>query len=81
MKAAEEETRLKDEAEQQKQQSSLKVNLVQENACDYCRKTCKGKRKSQMFSRLSFHYCSMDCVSKHKRELAANAAEARFGSS
>jgi len=81
MEAVEEEIRLKDEAEQQKQRPSLKANLVQENVCDYCRKICKGKRKSQMFSRLSFHYCSIDCVSKHKRELAAKAAEARFSSS
>jgi len=47
------------------------------NACDYCGKS--GMKRSQMFSRLDFLYCSMDCVKKHQRELAANAALARFG--
>ena len=48
------------------------------NACDYCQKVCKGKSRSQMFSRLEYEYCSTDCVRKHQRELTAAAAVARF---
>ena len=49
------------------------------NVCDYCQKVCKGKRRNQMFQRLEYVYCSTDCVQKHKRELMASAALARFG--
>jgi len=44
--------------------------------CDFCQVLC-SKRKSQMFSRLNFVYCGVDCVQKHKRELIAYAATAR----
>ena len=47
-----------------------------ELSCDFCENTCK--RKSQMFARLDFYYCSTDCVKKHQRELMAAAAAARF---
>lgn len=49
------------------------------NVCDYCHQTKKGMKRSQMFQRLDFWYCSTDCVKKHQRELSANAALARFG--
>ena len=49
------------------------------NACDFCQKVCKGKRRSQMFSRLEYVYCGTDCVKKHQRELTAAAAMARLG--
>ena len=49
------------------------------NVCDFCQKVCKGKRRSQMLQRLDYAYCSSDCVQKHKRELMASAALARFG--
>ena len=49
------------------------------NVCDFCQKVCKGKRRNQMFQRLDYVYCSSDCVQKHKRELMASAALARFG--
>jgi Vms1-associating treble clef domain len=32
-----------------------------------------------MFSRLEYVYCTAECVQKHKRELMAAAALARFG--
>jgi hypothetical protein len=50
------------------------------NICDFCQIECKGKRRQQMFKRLDYVYCSTDCVQKHKRELMAAAAMARFGS-
>lgn len=48
--------------------------------CDFCQVECKGKRKSQMFTRLDFKYCSTECVKKHQRELSAAAAMSRFSS-
>jgi hypothetical protein len=49
------------------------------NVCDFCQTTCKGRKRSQMFKRLEYAYCSTNCVQKHKRELMANAALSRFG--
>jgi hypothetical protein len=49
------------------------------NVCDFCQKVCKGKRRNQMFQRLDYVYCGSECVQKHKRELMAAAALARFG--
>ncbi len=46
--------------------------------CDFCQKDCTGKRKSQLFTRLDFIYCSTDCMKKHQRELMAAAAMARM---
>jgi flagellar biosynthesis GTPase FlhF len=48
-----------------------------EYSCDFCQKKCK--RKSQMFQRLDFYYCSTECVKRHQRELMAAAATARLG--
>jgi hypothetical protein len=48
------------------------------NVCDFCQKVCRGKRRSQMFQRLDYVYCSADCVQKHKRELMASAALSRL---
>lgn len=45
--------------------------------CDFCQKPVRGRKSS--FKRLEFVYCSTDCVNKHKRELMASAALARFG--
>jgi hypothetical protein len=50
------------------------------NVCDYCQKVCVGKRRRDMYQRLEYAYCSTDCVQKHKRELMASAALARFSS-
>jgi len=49
------------------------------NACDFCQKIVKGKKRSQMFQRLEYAYCSTDCVKRHQRELMAAAATARLG--
>ena len=48
------------------------------NVCDYCQTICKGRQRSQMYKRLEYSYCSPECVQKHKRELMAAAAMARF---
>mmetsp|Transcript_22623 Transcript_22623/g.62974 ORF Transcript_22623/g.62974 Transcript_22623/m.62974 type:complete len:275 (+) Transcript_22623:175-999(+) len=51
------------------------------NACDFCHTVCRGRNASKnMFRRLEYKYCSTECVNKHKRELMAAAAMARFGS-
>ena len=50
-----------------------------DNVCDYCQKIVKGRKRKDMFTRLDYKYCSSDCVQKHKRELMASAALARFG--
>lgn len=49
------------------------------NVCDFCQKAAKVKRRSQMFQRLDYVYCTTDCVKKHQRELMAAAAAARMG--
>lgn len=49
------------------------------NVCDFCQKECKGRKRNEMFKRLEYAYCSTECVQKHKRELQAAAALARFG--
>lgn len=78
--AEQEEQRLKEEAEKERRQEEAKRTRaglkpkVAANACDFCTKSC---RKSKMFSRLSFVYCSTDCVRKHQRELMAEAATRR----
>jgi hypothetical protein len=46
------------------------------NACDFCGSVVR--RRSNMFNRLEWSYCTTGCVKKHQRELAANAAAARF---
>jgi len=86
-KAAAEEAALKERQEAEKKQQEedakrmrdgLKPKTKASNACDYCQKVT-GKRRSQMFQRLEYIYCSSDCVKKHQRELSAAAAAKRMG--
>jgi len=86
-KAAAEEAALKERQEAEKKQQEedakrmrdgLKPKAKAPNACDYCQKVT-GKRRSQMFQRLDYVYCSSDCVKKHQRELSAAAAAKRMG--
>jgi hypothetical protein len=56
------------------------VTSSNDSVCDFCQTVVKGKRRSQLFSRLEFAYCSMDCVKKHQRELTAAAALSRASS-
>mmetsp|Transcript_20486 Transcript_20486/g.42788 ORF Transcript_20486/g.42788 Transcript_20486/m.42788 type:complete len:702 (+) Transcript_20486:149-2254(+) len=70
-KAAEEAKRVRD---------GLSAKPTGPNVCDFCGKVCKGRNASKnMFRRLDYKYCSTECVTKHKRELMAAAAMARFG--
>ncbi len=86
---AEEEQRAKEEEEKKEQEENarrVRAGLKPKAAgskgrlmCDFCQKDCTGKRKSQLFTRLEFVYCSTDCMRKHQRELMATAAMARMG--
>ncbi|VEU39981.1 unnamed protein product [Pseudo-nitzschia multistriata] len=78
-RAAEEEARhTAEEAKRIRDQLPPKPTAA--NACDFCGKICKGRNASKnMFRRLDYKYCSTECVNKHKRELMAAAAMARFG--
>lgn len=77
----------KEEREHQKQQEEAKrlrdglqpKASTATNVCDFCFKQSKGKRRSQMFQRLDFAYCSSECAQNHTRELIAKAALARLG--
>lgn len=74
----EEKERKQKEEEAKRVRAGLKPKIPNvENACDFCQKPCK--KRSQMFQRLDFYYCSTDCVKQHQRELMAAAAQARFG--
>ena len=85
--AKEMEKKRQDEEERQKQEEDAKrirdglqvKTTTATNVCDFCQKRSKGKRRSQMFLRLDYAYCSTECVQNHKRELMAAAALARFG--
>jgi hypothetical protein len=46
-------------------------------ACDFCQKVVKGKRRSHMFQRLEYAYCTTKCVKGHQRESTAAAATRR----
>ena len=73
----EEEARQKAEEEAKRVRDGLAPKPGGGNVCDFCQTVCR--RKNQMFQRLTYSYCSTDCVNKHKRELMASAALARFG--
>jgi len=86
--AAEEAEKLR-AAEEEAKQAKVEAKRVRDglsskptgaNVCDFCGKVCKGRNASKnMFRRLDYKYCSTECVNKHKRELMAAAAMARFG--
>mmetsp|Transcript_37519 Transcript_37519/g.55280 ORF Transcript_37519/g.55280 Transcript_37519/m.55280 type:complete len:655 (+) Transcript_37519:195-2159(+) len=85
--AEEEAAKQRQEEEKKKQMEDAKrvrdglkpKSSTASNVCDFCQKPAKGKRRSQMFQRLDYVYCSTDCVKKHQRELMAAAAAARMG--
>ena len=58
--------------------SSSSTNTTQKLCCETCDTHVK---RSQLYERLGYIYCSTQCVSSHKRELAAMAAIARMGKS
>jgi len=72
----------KEQQEKEKEAARIRAGLAEksklaENACDFCGKECRRRR--DMFERLTWIYCSTDCVKKHQRELSAAAALKRFG--
>ena len=89
-KAQAEELRQREQEEKERQKRAEDAKRIRDslkpkttnagNICDFCQAECNGKRRQQMFKRLEYVYCSTDCVQKHKRELMAAAAMARFGS-
>ena len=86
-RAEEEAAKKREEEEKKKQVEDAKrvrdglkpKSSTASNICDFCQKAAKVKRRSQMFQRLNYYYCSTDCVKKHQRELMAAAAAARMG--
>ena len=93
-KKAMEKAQAEEEAEKQRQEEEKKKQMEEakrvrdglkpksstaSNVCDFCQQVAKVKRRSQMFQRLDYVYCSTDCVKKHQRELMAAAAAARMG--
>lgn len=89
-KALEEEEEQKKREEEEKKQQEEEAKRVRDGlqpkmaggaggtACDFCQVVVKGKKRSLMFRRLDYVYCSSDCVKKHQRELMAAAAAARM---
>jgi len=73
------EERIKQEEEAKRVRAGLQPKVGGGGVCDFCQTVCKGRKRTQMFKRLDYSYCSTDCVQKHKRELMAAAATARFG--
>lgn len=69
-KGQEEEERLKKEEEE-------RALAAAQSKCD----SCAVPLTKKPFSRLSFMYCSPECVNNHRRELQAEAAMKRFGGS
>lgn len=90
-KAATEEMEQRRQEEEEKARQAAEAKRVRDglqpktnkasNVCDFCQTECKGRKRNQMFKRLEYAYCSTECVQKHKRELQAAAALARFGGS
>lgn len=85
-KAEEEKQKQLDDAKQKEQEAKRvrdglrpKAAVAGGSVCDFCQTVVKGRKRKDMFSRLEYVYCSADCVQKHKRELMAAAAQARFG--
>ena len=79
-KQREEEERKKKEEDAKRIRAGLQPKTsTATNVCDFCQTMVKGKRRSQMFQRLEYAYCSTECVKRHQRELMAAAATARMG--
>ncbi|KAH9124292.1 hypothetical protein AeMF1_004917 [Aphanomyces euteiches] len=70
-KQAEARERLVEEAKQ----AEAAARRAKETACAFCGQPSGAKP----FSRLTYLYCSTECVNNHKRQLMAEAAMKRFG--
>jgi hypothetical protein len=88
-KAQEEDEAAKERQEEEKKKQMEEAKRIRDglkpktsaasNVCDFCQQLAKVKRRSEMFQRLEYVYCSTECVKKHQRELMAAAAAARMG--
>ncbi len=67
------EKKAKEEEEKRKEEELLKGP-----ACTFCRKGC-GADPNKWFRKQEYVYCKAECMRGHTRELAAIAAEKRFG--
>jgi len=67
--------KLDEEEQQRRDEEEAAVMEAAQTKCESCKKPIGGTP----FSRLSFYYCSTDCVNAHRRELQAEAAMKRFG--
>jgi len=76
-KASKAQARADDEERRKVEEAEAKVLEAAQTKCDNCGKAVVDKP----FSRLSYFYCSSECVSAHRRELQAQAAMKRFNSS
>ena len=63
------------EREEEAKRTSVGLNRkLKPSSCDFCTRECK---RSQMFTKLTFKYCSAECVKNHQRVLIADAASRR----
>jgi hypothetical protein len=69
--------RMEEEARRVRDGLRPKASSAASNACDFCQKVVRGKKRSQMFQRLEYAYCTTECVKGHQRELMAAAATRR----
>jgi len=74
-KASKEKAREEEEERKRKEEEEQKALEAAQTKCDCCKKPLLSKP----FTRLSYFYCSPDCVNIHRRELQAEAAMKRLG--
>ena len=70
---------MKKEEDAKRARQGLKPKVGGVGVCDFCQTACVGQKRTNMFKRLDFSYCTTECLQKHKRELMASAAMARQG--
>merc|ERR1712217_560201 len=75
-KAAKAQFAAEEEERRKKEEEEVRALEAAQTKCDSCKKGITSKP----FPRLSYMYCSTDCVNAHRRALQAEAAEKRFGS-
>uniref|UniRef100_A0A7S2WHB4 VLRF1 domain-containing protein n=1 Tax=Mucochytrium quahogii TaxID=96639 RepID=A0A7S2WHB4_9STRA len=75
-KRLKQEERLREEAAKLKKEKEDAAILAAAHSCESCRKKLLGN-PSKWFQRLDYYYCSLECMHRHRRQLAADAAESR----
>ena len=74
-KASKVKAKEEEEERQRKEEEERQLLEAAQAKCDFCSKPLVSKP----FTRLSFSYCSSECVGSHRRQLQAEAAMKRFG--